>query len=140
MKTNAEPHQIGKLEYSECGHLLDQVPFCIYGYMPNLQALLSMQVVFGGDPEAALIQYTKNEEARRAISSIEAVLNNRFIHVYWHREPSTNTTGLQQQEQSTGSQAAGSALSQGPQHSSLHKVILNIRKRIGICTLFMQMH
>uniref|UniRef100_A0A8C4E567 RNA binding motif protein 27 n=1 Tax=Dicentrarchus labrax TaxID=13489 RepID=A0A8C4E567_DICLA len=66
--------------------------------------IVNIQVVFGGDPEAALIQYTKNEEARRAISSTEAVLNNRFIRVYWHREPGTNATGLQQQEQSSGSQ------------------------------------
>ncbi|XP_030601971.1 RNA-binding protein 27 isoform X3 [Archocentrus centrarchus] len=85
--------------------------------------IVNIQVVFGGDPEAALIQYTKNEEARRAISSTEAVLNNRFIRVYWHREPGTNTTGLQQQEQSSGSQAAGSAPSQGLQHSNMHKGI-----------------
>ena len=87
-------------------------------------SLPSIQVVFGGDPEAALIQYTKNEEARRAISSIEAVLNNRFIRVYWHREPGTNNTGLQQQEQSSGSQASGSAPNQGLQHSNVHKVSL----------------
>ncbi|KAF3841075.1 hypothetical protein F7725_006937, partial [Dissostichus mawsoni] len=66
--------------------------------------IVNIQVVFGGDPEAALIQYTKNEEARRAISSTEAVLQNRFIRVYWHREPGTNPTGLQQ-EQSCGGQA-----------------------------------
>ncbi|XP_060911156.1 RNA-binding protein 27 isoform X1 [Labrus mixtus] len=85
--------------------------------------IVNIQVVFGGDPEAALIQYTKNEEARRAISSIEAVLNNRFIRVYWHREPGTNATGPQQQEQSSGSQAAGTAPSQAPQHSNIHKGI-----------------
>ncbi|XP_033466974.1 RNA-binding protein 27 isoform X2 [Epinephelus lanceolatus] len=85
--------------------------------------IVNIQVVFGGDPEAALIQYTKNEEARRAISSTEAVLNNRFIRVYWHREPGTNATGLQQQEQSSGSQAAGIAPSQGPQHGNMHKGI-----------------
>ncbi|XP_056140956.1 RNA-binding protein 27 [Lampris incognitus] len=86
--------------------------------------IVNIQVVFGGDPEAALIQYTANEEARRAISSIEAVLNNRFIRVYWHREPGA-TTGTQQQEQNLGTQAGGTGLghSQGPQHSSLHKGI-----------------
>ncbi|XP_069002153.1 RNA-binding protein 27 isoform X1 [Embiotoca jacksoni] len=89
--------------------------FCKFGTIVNIQ------VVFGGDPEAALIQYTKNEEARRAISSIEAVLNNRFIRVYWHREPGTNTTGLQQQEQSSGSQVAGSAPTQAPLHGNMHK-------------------
>uniref|UniRef100_A0A8D3DNW9 RNA binding motif protein 27 n=1 Tax=Scophthalmus maximus TaxID=52904 RepID=A0A8D3DNW9_SCOMX len=85
--------------------------------------IVNIQVVFGGDPEAALIQYTKNEEARRAISSIEAVLNNRFIRVYWHRECGVNATGLQQQEQSSGSLAAGLAPSQGLQHSNVHKGI-----------------
>ncbi|XP_032388848.1 RNA-binding protein 27 isoform X2 [Etheostoma spectabile] len=85
--------------------------------------IVNIQVVFGGDPEAALIQYTKNEEARRAISSIEAVLNNRFIRVYWHREPGTNNTGLQQPEQSSGSQLAGSVPNQGLQHSNMHKGI-----------------
>ncbi|XP_029030597.1 RNA-binding protein 27 isoform X2 [Betta splendens] len=83
--------------------------------------IVNIQVVFGGDPEAALIQYTKNEEARRAISSIQAVLNNRFIRVYWHREPGNNSTGPQQHELSSGNQAAGSAPGQGLQHSNLHK-------------------
>ncbi|KAK1882352.1 RNA-binding protein 27 [Dissostichus eleginoides] len=85
--------------------------------------IVNIQVVFGGDPEAALIQYTKNEEARRAISSTEAVLQNRFIRVYWHREPGTNPTGLlQQQEQSCGGQAVGSAPIHGLQHSNMHKM------------------
>lgn len=70
------------------------------------------QVVFGGDPEAALIQYTANEEARRAISSTEAVLNNRFIRVYWHRE---NTT--QNQEQNTNQ-----STTLGTQIPPVHKV------------------
>lgn len=48
--------------------------------------LCFLQVAFKGDPEAALIQYLTNEEARKAISSTEAVLNNRFIRVLWHRE------------------------------------------------------
>uniref|UniRef100_A0A674NTF7 RNA binding motif protein 27 n=1 Tax=Takifugu rubripes TaxID=31033 RepID=A0A674NTF7_TAKRU len=80
--------------------------------------IVNIQVAFGGDPEAALIQYTKNEEARKAISSIEAVLNNRFIRVYWHREPGTSTTP-QQQEQSSGGQAATSAPSPAAQHSNM---------------------
>ncbi|CAG5872098.1 unnamed protein product [Menidia menidia] len=83
--------------------------------------IVNIQVVFGGDPEAALIQYTKNEEARRAISSTEAVLNNRFIRVYWHRETGANSAGPQ--EQSSGSQGGVSAPSQGPHHSNMHKGI-----------------
>ncbi|XP_072518154.1 RNA-binding protein 27 [Salminus brasiliensis] len=75
--------------------------------------IVNIQVVFGGDPEAALIQYTANEEARRAISSTEAVLNNRFIRVYWHREVTVPT-----QEQ-----GSSQSTSLGPQHTTAHKVI-----------------
>ncbi|KAM4748219.1 RNA-binding protein 27-like [Rhinophrynus dorsalis] len=50
--------------------------------------IVNIQVAFQGDPEGALIQYLTNDEARRAISSTEAVLNNRFIRVLWHRENS----------------------------------------------------
>lgn len=74
------------------------------------------QVVFGGDPEAALIQYTANDEARRAISSTEAVLNNRFIRVYWHREATANT-----QEQ-----GPSQSTNPGQQHPPTHKVCQKI--------------
>uniref|UniRef100_A0A3P9H690 RNA binding motif protein 27 n=1 Tax=Oryzias latipes TaxID=8090 RepID=A0A3P9H690_ORYLA len=85
--------------------------------------IVNIQVVYGGDPRAALIQYTKNEEARRAISSIEAVLDNRFICVYWHREPDANSAGLQQQDQSLGNQGPGATPGQGLQHINMHKGI-----------------
>uniref|UniRef100_A0A8C7YZU2 RNA binding motif protein 27 n=1 Tax=Oryzias sinensis TaxID=183150 RepID=A0A8C7YZU2_9TELE len=84
--------------------------------------IVNIQVVYGGDPRAALIQYTKNEEARRAISSIEAVLDNRFICVYWHREPDANSAGLQQQEQSLGNQGPGGI----KQHNAATYVLNNI--------------
>uniref|UniRef100_H0W297 RNA-binding protein 26 n=1 Tax=Cavia porcellus TaxID=10141 RepID=H0W297_CAVPO len=51
--------------------------------------LVNLQVAYNGDPEGALIQFATYEEAKKAISSTEAVLNNRFIKVYWHREGST---------------------------------------------------
>ncbi|XP_013913525.1 PREDICTED: RNA-binding protein 26 [Thamnophis sirtalis] len=57
--------------------------FCKFGNLVNLQ------VAYQGDPEGALIQFATHEEAKKAISSTEAVLNNRFIKVYWHREGST---------------------------------------------------
>ncbi|XP_042620401.1 RNA-binding protein 27-like [Cyprinus carpio] len=75
--------------------------------------IVNIQVVFGGDPEAALIQYTANDEARRAISSTEAVLNNRFIRVYWHREATSNS-----QEQ-----GPSQSTNPGQQHPTTHKVI-----------------
>ncbi|KAM9312632.1 RNA-binding protein 27-like [Gastrophryne carolinensis] len=59
--------------------------------------IVNIQVAFQGDPEGALIQYLTNEEARIAISSTEAVLNNRFIRVLWHRE--NNEQSSQQPQQ-----------------------------------------
>lgn len=59
--------------------------------MSRLKFSLNLLIVFSkvayqGDSEGALIQFALHEEAKRAISSTEAVLNNRFIKVYWHRE------------------------------------------------------
>ncbi|KAE8625991.1 hypothetical protein XENTR_v10006472 [Xenopus tropicalis] len=51
--------------------------------------IVNLQVAYGGDPEGALIQFATHGEAKKAISSTEAVLNNRFIKMYWHREGSS---------------------------------------------------
>uniref|UniRef100_A0A8B9RFC8 RNA binding motif protein 26 n=1 Tax=Astyanax mexicanus TaxID=7994 RepID=A0A8B9RFC8_ASTMX len=72
--------------------------FCKFGTIVNLQ------VAYNNDPEGALIQFASPEEAKRAIQSTEAVLNNRFIKVHWHREdepaPSpAPTTNVQQPQQ-----------------------------------------
>ncbi|XP_072923434.1 RNA-binding protein 27 isoform X1 [Hemitrygon akajei] len=75
--------------------------------------IVNIQVAFGGDPEAALIQYSQNEEAKRAISSTAAVLNNRFIRVYWHRE----NNGIQHQHEVQAQQLAVS------QHNTVHKIL-----------------
>ncbi|XP_039630712.1 RNA-binding protein 27 isoform X2 [Polypterus senegalus] len=77
--------------------------------------IVNIQVVFGGDPEAAMIQYTTNEEARRAISSTEAVLNNRFIRVYWHRDNNEQSQQTQQNQTQVSPVI--------PQHTNVHKVV-----------------
>ena len=40
---------------------------------------------YGGDPEGALVQFATPFEARKAHDSAEAVLNNRFIKIYYLR-------------------------------------------------------
>lgn len=42
------------------------------------------QVHYEGDSEAALITFSSHAEANAAYRSTEAVLNNRFIKVFWH--------------------------------------------------------
>lgn len=86
-------------------------------------------MAFQNDPEAALIQYLSNDEARKAISSTEAVLSNRFIRVLWHRDSEQQSPLLQQQPQAGSPQALQhlqqQALATPPAvtvHSSLAKV------------------
>uniref|UniRef100_A0A1B6CQA6 C3H1-type domain-containing protein n=1 Tax=Clastoptera arizonana TaxID=38151 RepID=A0A1B6CQA6_9HEMI len=46
--------------------------------------IVNIQVCFEGDREAALITFSSHAEASSAYKSTEAVLNNRFIKVFWH--------------------------------------------------------
>ncbi|XP_044739465.1 RNA-binding protein 26 [Chrysoperla carnea] len=46
--------------------------------------IVNIQVNYEGDPEAALITFSSHTEAYAAHRSTEAVLNNRFIKVFWH--------------------------------------------------------
>lgn len=54
--------------------------------------IVNIQVSFEGDPEAALVTFSSHAEANAAYRSTEAVLNNRFIKVFWHN----NTEGKQE--------------------------------------------
>ncbi|XP_054164104.1 RNA-binding protein 26-like isoform X2 [Oppia nitens] len=53
--------------------------------------IVNLQVCHEGDPEAALVQYATNSQAFAAIRSTEAVLNNRFIKVFWHSKDQQQT-------------------------------------------------
>lgn len=53
--------------------------------------ITNIQVSYDGDPEAAIITFSTHAEANVAYRSTEAVLNNRFIKVFWH-SPMTNDT------------------------------------------------
>nr|KAG5706196.1 hypothetical protein BaRGS_019523 [Batillaria attramentaria] len=63
--------------------------------------LTNIQVKFSGDPCAALISYSRNEEAARAYHSSEPVFNNRFIKLFWHRPSQTPGDANAGGEQST---------------------------------------
>uniref|UniRef100_A0A8C5N8J0 C3H1-type domain-containing protein n=1 Tax=Gouania willdenowi TaxID=441366 RepID=A0A8C5N8J0_GOUWI len=43
-------------------------------------------VAYQNDPGGALIEFASPEEAKRAMRSTEAVLDNRFINLHWFRE------------------------------------------------------
>ena len=48
--------------------------------------IVNIQINFENDPEAALITFSSPLEANIAYRSTEAVLNNRFIRVFWHNK------------------------------------------------------
>jgi RNA-binding protein 26 len=48
--------------------------------------IINIQINFDNDPEAALITFSAPNEAYAAYKSTEAVLNNRFIRVFWHNK------------------------------------------------------
>lgn len=54
--------------------------------------IVNIQVSFGGDQEAALVTFSMPSEAKSAYRSTEAVLNNRFIKVFWHNTVNSNAT------------------------------------------------
>ncbi|KAG6798124.1 RNA-binding protein 26 isoform X1 [Apis laboriosa] len=55
--------------------------------------IVNIQVNFGGDPEGALVTFQLPAEAKAAYRSTEAVLNNRFIKVFWHNNINNNASG-----------------------------------------------
>lgn len=48
--------------------------------------IVNIQVFYDNDPEAALVTFSSHAEANAAYRSTEAVLNNRFIKVFWHTQ------------------------------------------------------
>lgn len=59
-------------------------------------------MAYQNDPEGALIQFASPDEAKQAVQSTEAVLNNRFIKVHWFRDNGSDGAGQsrpQQQQQ-----------------------------------------
>jgi RNA-binding protein 26 len=52
--------------------------------------IVNIQISYEGDPEAAIVTFSTHAEANVAYRSTEAVLNNRFIKVFWHTPPSND--------------------------------------------------
>ncbi|GLD55986.1 RNA-binding protein 26 [Lates japonicus] len=68
--------------------------------------IVNLQVAYQNDPEGALIQFASPDEAKRAMQSTEAVLNNRFIRVHWFRDDGSDIQGQGQSQQQPQPQPA----------------------------------
>eukprot|EP00092_Neocalanus_flemingeri_P038304 GFUD01041698.1.p1 GENE.GFUD01041698.1~~GFUD01041698.1.p1 ORF type:complete len:849 (+),score=259.17 GFUD01041698.1:41-2587(+) len=56
------------------------------GHFSRYGNLVNVQVQFEGDSGSALVTFSETEEANAAFNTSEAVMNNRFIKVFWHME------------------------------------------------------
>ena len=83
------------------------------GHFSRYGALVNVQVQFEGDPSSALITFGSNEDATLAFNSSEAVMNNRFIKMFWHTDKGNVKNRL----------GGGPSFSQGP--GKLRKTIIN---------------
>lgn len=72
--------------------------FCKFGKIVNIQ------VSYDGDAEAAIVTFSSHAEANVAYRSTEAVLNNRFIKVFWHSPPAANEGGHGKDQENNGHQ------------------------------------
>uniref|UniRef100_UPI0037E87AE6 RNA-binding protein 26 isoform X2 n=1 Tax=Semicossyphus pulcher TaxID=241346 RepID=UPI0037E87AE6 len=68
--------------------------------------IVNLQVAYNNDREGALIQFASPDEAKRAMQSTEAVLNNRFIRVHWFRDDGSDGQGQSHLQQLTQPQPA----------------------------------
>ncbi|XP_012772402.2 RNA-binding protein 26 isoform X3 [Maylandia zebra] len=114
--------------------------------------IVNLQVAYQSDPEGALIQFSSPDEAKRAMQSTEAVLNNRFIRVHWFREDGNDAQGQSQLQQQLQPQPPATSLKQSvkdrlgpmlPQNSgpgqesgaaSQNPTKLSVKDRLGFCT------
>ncbi|KAK3864797.1 hypothetical protein Pcinc_029538 [Petrolisthes cinctipes] len=55
--------------------------------------VVNIQVHHEGSPESALVTFSGHSEANAAYRSTEAVLNNRFIKVFWHNPQNKGERG-----------------------------------------------
>uniref|UniRef100_A0A0A9Y5W8 RNA-binding protein 26 n=1 Tax=Lygus hesperus TaxID=30085 RepID=A0A0A9Y5W8_LYGHE len=61
--------------------------------------IVNIQVCFEGDAESALITFSSHTEANIAYKSTEAVLNNRFIRVFWYNPSNNNINANNENKQ-----------------------------------------
>ncbi|XP_053622017.1 RNA-binding protein 26 isoform X2 [Plodia interpunctella] len=85
--------------------------------------IVNIQVCYEGDPEAALITFSNPTEANIAYKSTEAVLNNRFIKVFWHNPENKQDMSNQNKQHMNNNNNNNERNGQHPM--SFNKVLIN---------------
>ncbi|OXA53251.1 RNA-binding protein 26 [Folsomia candida] len=82
--------------YANCSLEVKKVPrehnniMDLNSHFQKFGKIVNIQIQFESDPEAALVTFSAPAEAQAAYRSTEAVLNNRFIRVFWHSKEKEN--------------------------------------------------
>lgn len=86
---NQAQQQNCSLELRKIPRGLNQIAH-LNNHFSKFGKIVNIQVSYEGDPEAAIVTFSTHAEANVAYRSTEAVLNNRFIKVFWHVPNSSN--------------------------------------------------
>ncbi|XP_040070393.1 RNA-binding protein 26 isoform X1 [Ixodes scapularis] len=117
-------------------------------YFSRFGNIVNLQVCYEGDPEAALIRFATHGEANAAYRCTEAVLNNRFIKLFWHNKdransnnsaggsnaPAINGSAVTHDGAAAGSNGGAAAATLPPNGSSAVAETLpskNVKERLG---------
>lgn len=101
--------------------------------------IVNLQVCYEGDPEAALIRFSNHAEANQAYRCTEAVLNNRFIKLFWHNKdrpsnvPTANGSAAPHETSDTAKSNGGTTAVPPPNGSSTTETSpsKNVKERLG---------
>lgn len=86
----------GHRNYSNCSLEVRKIPreqntiMDLNSHFLRFGKIINIQINYDSDPEAALVTFSSPAEAQLAYRSTEAVLNNRFIRVFWHNKEKEN--------------------------------------------------
>ncbi|KAG8184148.1 hypothetical protein JTE90_010190 [Oedothorax gibbosus] len=58
----------------------------LYQHFSKHGNIINIEVSYDNDPEAAIVTFSTNSEATAAYRSTEAILDNRFIKVFWNND------------------------------------------------------
>lgn len=83
MGANSVPQQNCSLELRKIPRGLNAISH-LNNHFSKFGKIVNIQVSYDNDPEAAIVTFSTHAEANVAYRSTEAVLNNRFIKVFWH--------------------------------------------------------
>jgi hypothetical protein len=104
-------------------------------YFSKFGTIVNLQVRYQGDPEAAVVQFSSHAEASAAHRCPEAVLNNRFIKLFWHNKEQEKQDPAPEKETETDDIRTSSTSgrdSKKEEQSEIDKDRVSVKDRLDI--------